>query len=108
MIAPSNGVYTLTEYEEVELETCTTPNTKSIRKLETAIGVGGLISGTAPLALLMALGGINVSSRVLSGIDIVNTIYDLYLQRYDEDPNSLDILIAAPDDLYTTDRYKCT
>ncbi|XP_036337883.1 uncharacterized protein LOC118747820 [Rhagoletis pomonella] len=182
MIAPSNGVYTLTEYEEVELETRTTLNTKSIRKLETAIGVGGLISGTAPLALSMvmpiaapvmltaaavslatsaystvrsatyltdrykhgqsnsladrearskwlgvaggvaglgasgamnalayansagkgvplmakvAVGGINVSSLVLSGTDIVNTIYDLYLQRYDDGLNSLDILQVA-------------
>ncbi|XP_069968137.1 uncharacterized protein [Bactrocera oleae] len=178
MIAPSNGVYTLNRNDEVNLEICTTPNSNSMRKLETAIGVGGIISGTAPLALSMvmpiaapvmvtatvvslatsaysavrsatflkdrykhgqstsladrearskwlgvaggvaglgasgamnalayansagkgvplmakvAVGGANVTSLVLSGSDIVNTVYDLYLS-YDEGPSSLDIL----------------
>uniref|UniRef100_A0A034WAH9 DUF4781 domain-containing protein n=1 Tax=Bactrocera dorsalis TaxID=27457 RepID=A0A034WAH9_BACDO len=181
MIAPSNGVYTLNENDEVDLEICPTPNSSSIRKLETAIGVGGIISGTAPLALSMvmpvaapvmlaatavslatsaytavrsatflkdrhkhgqstsladrearskwlgvaggvaglgatgamnalayansagkgvplmakvAVGGVNVTSLVLSGSDIVNTVYDLYLS-YDDGPSSLDILQLA-------------
>ncbi|XP_011201287.2 uncharacterized protein LOC105224783 isoform X1 [Bactrocera dorsalis] len=182
MIAPSNGVYTLNENDEVDLEICPTPNSSSMRKLETAIGVGGIISGTAPLALSMvmpvaapvmlaatavslatsaytavrsatflkdrhkhgqstsladrearskwlgvaggvaglgatgamnalayansagkgvplmakvAVGGVNVTSLVLSGSDIVNTVYDLYLQSYDDGPSSLDILQLA-------------
>ncbi|XP_067644148.1 uncharacterized protein [Eurosta solidaginis] len=181
MVAPTNGVYTLNENDETNLQICATPNTKSLKNFETAIGVGGLISGTAPLALSMvmpiaapvmltatlvslatsayatvrsathlkdrykhgqttsladreargkwlgvaggvagmgaagatkaltyassagkgvplaakvAVGGINVSSLVLSGSDIVNTIYELYL-TYDEGPNSLDILQLA-------------
>ncbi|XP_039966312.1 uncharacterized protein LOC120778536 isoform X2 [Bactrocera tryoni] len=181
MIAPSNGVYTLNENDEVDLEICPTPNSTSMRKLETAIGVGGIISGTAPLALSMvmpiaapvmlaatavslatsaytavrsatflkdrykhgqstsladrearskwlgvaggvaglgatgamnalayansagkgvplmakvAVGGVNVTSLVLSGSDIVNTVYDLYLS-YDDGPSSLDILQLA-------------
>ncbi|XP_011201288.2 uncharacterized protein LOC105224783 isoform X2 [Bactrocera dorsalis] len=181
MIAPSNGVYTLNENDEVDLEICPTPNSSSMRKLETAIGVGGIISGTAPLALSMvmpvaapvmlaatavslatsaytavrsatflkdrhkhgqstsladrearskwlgvaggvaglgatgamnalayansagkgvplmakvAVGGVNVTSLVLSGSDIVNTVYDLYLS-YDDGPSSLDILQLA-------------
>ncbi|XP_004525632.1 uncharacterized protein LOC101452705 [Ceratitis capitata] len=55
MVAPKNGVYTFNENEEVDLEVGPTPNTYSMRKLETAIGVGGLISGTAPLALSMVM-----------------------------------------------------
>ncbi|XP_053955846.1 uncharacterized protein LOC128861617 [Anastrepha ludens] len=182
MVAPTNGVYTLIDSEEVSLEICTTPNTNSKRKLDTAIGVGGLISGTAPLALSMvmpitapvmltatlvslatsayatvrsatyltdrykhgqstsladresrskwlgiaggvaglgasgamnaltyatsagkgvplmakvAVGGMNVSSLLLSGTDLVNTAYDLYLLSYDEGLNSLDVLQLA-------------
>lgn len=181
MVAPSNGIYSLNENDEVDLEICRTPNSNSMRKLETAIGVGGIISGSAPLALSMvmpiaapimltatvvslatsaytvlrsatflndrykhgqttsladrearskwlgiaggvaglgasgatnalayansagrgvplmakvAVGGVNVTSLVLSGSDIVNTVYDLYLS-YDEEPSSLDILQLA-------------
>ncbi|XP_054084483.1 uncharacterized protein LOC105214879 isoform X3 [Zeugodacus cucurbitae] len=166
MIAPANGIYTLNENDEIDLEICATPNSNSRKKIETAIGVGGIISGTAPLALSMvmpiaapvmltatvvslatsaytalrsatfltdrykhgqttsltdrearskwlgvaggvaglgasgamnalayansagkgvplmakvAVGGVNVTSLVLSGSDIVNTVYDLYL-----------------------------
>ncbi|XP_011186855.1 uncharacterized protein LOC105214879 isoform X1 [Zeugodacus cucurbitae] len=182
MIAPANGIYTLNENDEIDLEICATPNSNSRKKIETAIGVGGIISGTAPLALSMvmpiaapvmltatvvslatsaytalrsatfltdrykhgqttsltdrearskwlgvaggvaglgasgamnalayansagkgvplmakvAVGGVNVTSLVLSGSDIVNTVYDLYLQSYDEGPSSLDILQLA-------------
>uniref|UniRef100_A0A0A1WZT1 Urocanate hydratase n=1 Tax=Zeugodacus cucurbitae TaxID=28588 RepID=A0A0A1WZT1_ZEUCU len=181
MIAPANGIYTLNENDEIDLEICATPNSNSRKKIETAIGVGGIISGTAPLALSMvmpiaapvmltatvvslatsaytalrsatfltdrykhgqttsltdrearskwlgvaggvaglgasgamnalayansagkgvplmakvAVGGVNVTSLVLSGSDIVNTVYDLYLS-YDEGPSSLDILQLA-------------